>query len=207
MTKTEETCIKWLNKNFNYMEPFIAKGYDGYVFHMKNGRCILQYNKINGYLHISYGEIWSFLESMFSMSFKEIRELTKIWAEQYYVAKVNPITPCIPHVKDDVEEQYKIREVITAIDYYLHFKVVEQQYKMREVTTGVMWFYSRIKVEQQYKMREVTTGRAIAAELSKVEEQYKMNVKEVTIDMNSVTTKVEGQYSELINTPFQYFQH
>jgi hypothetical protein len=32
-------------------------------------------------------------------------------------------------------------------------------------------------------------------------------VKEVTIDMNSVTTKVEGQYSELINTPFQYFQH
>ena len=185
MTKTEETCIKWLNKNFNYMEPFIAKGYDGYVFHMKNGRCILQYNKINGYLHISYGEIWSFLESMFSMSFKEIRELTKVWAEQYYVAKINPITPCIPHVKDDVEEQYKMR--VGTILYQV----------------GV----ADSKVEEQYKMREVTTGRAIAAELSKVEEQYKMNVKEVTIDMNSVTTKVEGQYSELINTPFQYFQH
>ena len=84
MTKTEEICIKWLNKNFNYMEPFIAKGYDGYVFHMKNGKCILQYNKINGYLHISYGEIWSFLESMFGMSFKEIRELTKIWAERRF---------------------------------------------------------------------------------------------------------------------------
>lgn len=185
MTKTEETCIKWLNKNFNYMEPFIAKGYDGYVFHMKNGRCILQYNKINGYLHISYGEIWSFLESMFSMSFQEIRELTKVWAEQYYVAKVNPITPLIYRVKEEIEEQYKMR--VGTILYQV----------------GV----ADSKVEEQYKIREVTTHIDFTNRNTMVEEQYKMNVKEVTIDMNSVTTKVEGQYSELINTPFQYFQH
>jgi hypothetical protein len=201
MTKTEETCIKWLNKNFNYMEPFIAKGYDGYVFHMKNGRCILQYNKINGYLHISYGEIWSFLESMFSMSFQEIRELTKVWAEQYYVAKINPITPLIYRVKEEIEEQYKMREVTTNPVSSTATLMMEEQYKMREVTTKPNHFIDLPVVEEQYKMKVVTAPVYQNLAIMLVEQQYKMNVKEVTIDMNSVTTKVEGQYTELINTP------
>ena len=194
MTKTEEICIKWLNKNFNYMEPFIAKGYDGYVFHMKNGKCILQYNKINGYLHISYGEIWSFLESMFGMSFKEIRELTKIWAEQYYVAKVNPITPCIPHVKDDVEEQYKMRVMTTHIDFTNRNTMVEEQYKMNVVTAMILSKVILIGVEEQYKMNVGAAYAFIDDKMELINEEYKMKVETTTVDMASAAAKVEEEY-------------
>jgi hypothetical protein len=174
MTKTEETCIKWLNKNFNYMEPFIAKGYDGYVFHMKNGRCILQYNKINGYLHISYGEIWSFLESMFSMSFQEIRELTKVWAEQYYVAKVNPITPLIYRVKEEIEEQYKMRVGTIWPVSQERTNGVEELYKIREVITHIDFTNKSTMVEQQYKMKVETTTVDMVHAAAKVEEEYRL---------------------------------
>jgi hypothetical protein len=194
MTKTEEICIKWLNKNFNYMEPFIAKGYDGYVFHMKNGKCILQYNKINGYLHISYGEIWSFLESMFGMSFKEIRELTKIWSEQYYVAKVNPITPCIPHVKDDVEEQYKMRVMTTHIDFTNRNTMVEEQYKMNVVTAMILSKVILIGVEEQYKMNVGAAYAFIDDKMELINEEYKMKVETTTVDMASAAAKVEEEY-------------
>ena len=194
MTKTEEICIKWLNKNFNYMEPFIAKGYDGYVFHMKNGKCILQYNKINGYLHISYGEIWSFLESMFGMSFKEIRELTKVWAEQYYTVNVNPITPCIAHVKDDVEEQYKMRVMTTHIDFTNRNTMVEEQYKMNVVTDSSGFLNNMSVVEEQYKMNVGAAYAFIDDKMELINEEYKMKVETTTVDMASAAAKVEEEY-------------
>ena len=194
MTKTEETCIKWLNKNFNYMEPFIAKGYDGYVFHMKNGRCILQYNKINGYLHISYGEIWSFLESMFSMSFQEIRELTKVWSEQYYVAKVNPITPLIYRVKEEIEEQYKMRVGTILYQVGVADSKVEEQYKIRKVTTHIDFTNKNTMVEEQYKMRAVTAPVYQNLAIMLVEQQYKMKVETTTVDMVHAAAKVEEEY-------------
>ena len=84
MTKLENLCIKWLNENFNPMEPFIIKEYPDYIFHMKDGKCILQYNKKNGYVYVSYREIWKFFESYFSMSDQQIKDITKIWVEEHY---------------------------------------------------------------------------------------------------------------------------
>ena len=84
MTKLEKLCIKWLNDNYNHMEPFHMKKYPDYLFHMKNGKCILQYNKKSGYVYVSYREIWSFFERVFSMSNQQIKDITKIWVEEHY---------------------------------------------------------------------------------------------------------------------------
>lgn len=84
MTKLEKLCIKWLNENYNPMESFIMEEYPDYVFHMKDGKCILQYNKKNGYVYVSYREIWKFFESFFSMDNQQIKDITKIWVEEHY---------------------------------------------------------------------------------------------------------------------------
>ena len=84
MDRLEKLCIKWLNENFNSMEPFYMEEYPDYIFHMKDGKCILQHNKKNGYVGISYDKIWSFLESFFELKYKEIQVLTKEWVEEHY---------------------------------------------------------------------------------------------------------------------------
>jgi len=84
MTKLEKTCIKWLNENYSPMEPFEMEIYPDYIFHMKDGKCILLYNKKNGYVYVNYKEIWSFFEAFFSMEYNQIQSITKIWVEEQY---------------------------------------------------------------------------------------------------------------------------
>ena len=103
MTKLEKFCIKWLNENFNPMEPFIMEEYPDYIFHMKDGKCILQYNKKNGYVYVSYREIWSFFEHMFSMSNQQIKDITKIWVEEHYKMGITTIYESNPVINDAVE--------------------------------------------------------------------------------------------------------
>ena len=84
MSKLEKLCIKWLNDNYSDLEPYETEKYPDYIFYMKDGKCILGYNKKNGYVYVSYGEIWSFFESFFSMSNEQIQDLTKRWVEEHY---------------------------------------------------------------------------------------------------------------------------
>ena len=108
MTKLENLCIRWLNENFNPMEPFIMKEYPDYIFHMKDGKCILQYNKKNGYVYVSYREIWKFFESYFSMSNQQIKDITKIWVEEHYKMGVTSISK-FPYLQEQwAEEHYKM---------------------------------------------------------------------------------------------------
>jgi hypothetical protein len=109
MDKLEKLCIEWLNDNYNPMEPFIMKEYPDYIFHMKNGQCILQYNKKNGYVYVSYGEIWSFFERVFSMSNQQIKDITKIWVEEHYKMGVKSTTSLDSLDSGLAEELYKIR--------------------------------------------------------------------------------------------------
>ena len=67
MTKIEECCIKWLNENYGLMEIFTVNIYVDSVFHMKNGKCILEYNKAKGVVHVNYSEIWVFFEFYFNI--------------------------------------------------------------------------------------------------------------------------------------------
>jgi hypothetical protein len=146
--KLETIAINWLNKNYNHMEPFIMEEYTDYIFHMKDGKCILQYNKKNGYVYVSYREIWSFFESYFSMSNQQIKDITKIWVEEHY--KKNITTE-----RDEVwqspivEENYKKSE-ITTDKYIIMDELVEEHYKEIQTTDNQNEFYFNRDVEELY---------------------------------------------------------
>ena len=137
MTKLEKLCIKWLNENYSHMVPFIMKEYPDYIFHMKDGKCILQHNKKNGYVYVSYREIWKFFEDYFSMDNQQIKDITKIW----------------------VEEHYKMGVTSTSGGLYVSDVTVEEHYKMGVTSTGIITPTDLIKVEEQYKEIQTTDNQ------------------------------------------------
>jgi hypothetical protein len=153
MNKLDKLCIKWLNENFNPMEPFFMKEYPDYVFHMKDGKCILQYNKKNGYVYVSYREIWKFFESYFSMDNQQIKDITKIW----------------------VEEHYKVGATTTAFTSSILLPGVEEHYKMGVTTTVVKDTFDGIKIEEQYKEIQTTNNQLEFYSEKDVEELYEQN--------------------------------
>jgi hypothetical protein len=134
MTKLETIAINWLNKNYNHMEPFIMEEYADYIFHMKDGKCVLQHNKKSGYVYVSYREIWSFFESYFSMSNQQIKDITKIWVEEHYKMGVTTTWTNDSREFVAVEEHYK-KNITTERDEVWQSPIVEEHYKKSEITT------------------------------------------------------------------------
>ena len=128
MDRLNKICVKWLNENFNPMVPFIMKEYPDYIFHMKDGKCILQHNKKNGYVYVSFKEIWKFFESYFSIDNQQIKDITKIW----------------------VEEHYKMEVTATRASRNNYFKV-EEQYKMVVTSSNPVNWFLNMQVEEHYK--------------------------------------------------------
>ena len=76
--------IKYLNSEYGDLTPFETEKYPDYIFFMKDGEVVFDYNKENGYVAVSYEKIWSFLESFFGLEYEEIQDLTKDWVEEHY---------------------------------------------------------------------------------------------------------------------------
>ncbi len=195
MTKIEKLCIKWLNDNYNHMEPFIMKEYPDYIFHMKDGKCILQYNKKNGYVYVSYKEIWKFFENMFSMSNQQIKDITKIWVEEHYKVGVATTYFYSDSFGYLVEEHYKVGITTSGRSMSLPFYKVDEQYKMEVKSTQEFGWRLQKEVDEQYKMgvTKTTTLDKTQQEYS-VEKQYKMGVKSTMVDYKEITNQVEEQY-------------
>jgi hypothetical protein len=79
-----KTAIKWLNKNYGNLGVYETEKRPDYIFYIKNGEVILDYNKKNGVVYVSHNHIWSFLENFFSMEIQQIQEVTKLWVEEHY---------------------------------------------------------------------------------------------------------------------------
>jgi len=172
MTKLEKLCIKWLNENYSPMERFEPEKYPNYIFHMKDGKCILQYNKKSGNVYVNYNEIWSFFESFFGMKHQQIQDLTKIW----------------------VEEQYNLRSTTTFGMFFVPMRAVEEQYNLRSTTTiGTTTNFLNL-VEEQYNLRSTTTAPSTQISNTTVEEQYKMGVNTTDLLGSMHTEMVEEQY-------------
>lgn len=178
MTKIEKLCIKWLNDNYNHMEPFLMKEYPDYIFHMKNGKCILQHNKKNGYVYVSYSEIWKFFELYFSMSNQQIKDITKIW----------------------VEEHYKVGVATTSLVFFLPFFMVEEHYKVGVKSTNTTPLLSKYSVEEHYKMGVKSTQEFGWRLQKEVDEQYKMGITSTMVDYKEITNQAEEQYKKSITT-------
>jgi hypothetical protein len=83
-SQMDRAVIKWLNSEYGDLEPFKTEKYPDYIFFMKDGEVVFDYNKTNGYVDISYNKIWLFLKSFFGLEYKEIQDITKEWVEEHY---------------------------------------------------------------------------------------------------------------------------
>ncbi len=83
-SQMDRAVIKWLNLEYGDLEPFEIEKNPYYIFFMKDGEVVFDYNKKNGYVGISYDNIWSFLSSFFGLEYKEIQDITKEWVEEHY---------------------------------------------------------------------------------------------------------------------------
>lgn len=107
--KLERVAINWLNKNYGDLELFETDQYPDFLFYKKGGKIIFDYNKKNGVVSISYGEIWLFFESFFGMDYQQIQDLTNVWMEEHYKLRVTTTFHFIFKISLRVEEQYKLK--------------------------------------------------------------------------------------------------
>ena len=82
--KRNQIVFKWLNSEYGDLEQFKTKKYPDYIFFMKDGEVVFDYNIENGNVFISYDKIWSILENFFGFKYKEMQDLTKEWVEEHY---------------------------------------------------------------------------------------------------------------------------
>jgi hypothetical protein len=84
----DRAVLKYLNTIYGDLTPFETDKDPNFIFFMKDGEVIFDYNKKNGKVYISYDRIWSFLESFFGLEYEEIQDLTKEWVEEHYKLSV-----------------------------------------------------------------------------------------------------------------------
>ena len=203
MTKIEKLCIKWLNDNYNHMEPFIMKEYPDYIFHMKNGKCILQHNKKNGYVYVSYSEIWKFFENMFGMSNQQIKDITKIWVEEHYKVGITTESKKWKEIlMERVEEHYKVGVATTSSKRDYGSVTVEEHYKVGVKSTQEFGWRLQKQVDEQYKEGITTTKRHVYEHINMAEERY----KEITTTNNQLQFYLEKDVEELYLTNKQEIQ-
>lgn len=202
MTKLEKFVLRWLNDNYNYMEPFLMEEYPDYIFHMKNGKCILQHNKRNGYVYVNYREIWSFLESMFCMEDRQIKDLTKKWVEEHYKVGITTEKTHVFMYQELVEEHYKVGVTKTSLAKSFFPVTVEEHYKMKPITTKVTNYLNYSQIEGRYKMGVKSTQEFGWRLQKQVDEQYKKSITTIS-DEYSGNGRVEEQYKEITTTPIE----
>ena len=86
--KLRHTIFDYLNKNYSGLVRVETYHHPDYIFFMKNGEVIFEYNKKNRDVYISYDKIWSFLESFFGLEYEETQSLTKEWVERQFKSDV-----------------------------------------------------------------------------------------------------------------------
>ena len=87
-SQIDRVVFKWLNLEYGDLTPYEKEEYLDYIFFMKDGEVIFDYNKKNGIVLISNDKIWSFLQNFFGLEFEEIQDLTKKWVEEHYKLRV-----------------------------------------------------------------------------------------------------------------------
>ena len=81
ITKTQRARLvkDWLNDMFSGVE--VIKRHVG-TYYVKKGEHLAFQHDIKKTLWFDYDTIWSFLESMFSLKYKELQAITEDWVEE-----------------------------------------------------------------------------------------------------------------------------
>ena len=90
----ERVVIKWINKHLGNLTPKKHKDFPNVVFYVdSSNNVILQYIKLNEYVYIHYGDIWSHLENIFHIGHNDAKSIIEVWLEDTYKLKgVRPIS-------------------------------------------------------------------------------------------------------------------
>ncbi len=92
-SQKDRAIIKWLNLEYGDLTPFETEKHPDYIFFMKDGEVVFDYNKKEGVVYFSYDKIWSFLDSFFGLEYEEIQGLTNKWVEEHYKLRVTTTVP------------------------------------------------------------------------------------------------------------------
>ena len=81
--------LLYLNMNFGNLTP---KTYTELILYVNSDiEVMMKYNKKNGIVFIDYTNIWSKIESLFSLDSSETQSIMRVWlAETYDLRRVTP---------------------------------------------------------------------------------------------------------------------
>jgi hypothetical protein len=81
----ERVVIKWLNKYYGNLIPKKDKDRPNLVFYLNdNNQDLMEYDKEMGVVYIDYNQIWSKIESLFSLNYFEVQSIMSIWLKDTY---------------------------------------------------------------------------------------------------------------------------
>ena len=81
----DRVVIKWLNKHFGNLTPKTTEKYPNSVFYVNSNKDIMmEYDQENGYAYIHYDNIWSKIESLFHIHYRETQSIMNVWLEDTY---------------------------------------------------------------------------------------------------------------------------
>ena len=87
----ERVVIKWLNQYYGNLIPKKDKNEPNSLFYVNNNKVMMEYDQENGEVLISYGYIWSKIELLFHLNYRDIQSIMKVWLEETY--KLGGVTP------------------------------------------------------------------------------------------------------------------
>ena len=88
----ERVAIKWLDKHFGNLTPKKDKNDSNSVFYVNSGNeVMMEYDKETGYVYIHTDHIWSHLENIFHLNYREAQSIMKVWFEDAY--KLEGVSP------------------------------------------------------------------------------------------------------------------
>jgi hypothetical protein len=105
----ERVVIKWLNKHFGNLTTKKHKDYPKSVFYVNSDNGVMmEYDKEDEYVYIDNDQIWSKIESLFHLNYRDTKSIMKVWLEEAY--KLGGVTPVFGLLSrcETLEEAYKL---------------------------------------------------------------------------------------------------
>jgi hypothetical protein len=103
--KLDKVALTWLSNNFGNLTPIVEDEKTYYVNEDKLPLFFYFQKEEKLYIYIDYDEIWSVLETMFSMGYNQIQEFIPQWLEETYNLKSlipTVVGPCSLDVLEDL---------------------------------------------------------------------------------------------------------
>ena len=83
--KLVREALLYLNMNFGNLTPKTSSKHPNSVFYAdSDNEVMMEYNEKIGEVYIHYNNIWSKIESLFSLNYSETQSIIKVWLERDY---------------------------------------------------------------------------------------------------------------------------